>query len=129
MRKYRLTVLLFLFCIVLSSTGFARLQGQKLIDSLSGVLPNSKDDSNKVRILHDIAFAYWNINLGEGIKCGQLAYDLAAKLRWEKGQAMALEVLGTNYRYKSEYSTALDYYERARTMYERVRNKRGVAVT
>jgi class 3 adenylate cyclase len=124
MRKLLLQLLLLLF----QSLCYSQRQGQDRIDSLLANLPNVITDTDKVNLLADLCFTYYSINPDEGIKSGNIGLELAEKIKWEKGTALCLVNIGTNFWVKSDYPKALDYYFRSLRLNEKLRNKQQVAV-
>jgi len=124
-----------LVCLLLSALGCSQLyaqrpagkQGQAAIDSMLLVLPNSQEDTNKVRLLNNLSFTYFAINPDEGIKYGQQALALATRLDWKKGMAKADNCIGVNYHFKSDFTRALEYYFKTLKIAEETGDKVGVA--
>jgi len=103
----------------------AQKQGQEAIDSLLQVLRSGKEDTTKVDVLISLSFQYHSVNPDQGIKYGQEALDLATKLDWQKGIGVALNKIGINYQFKSEYDTALIFEQRALKICEDIGYKKG----
>ncbi len=55
------------------------------LDSMLAILPSSKEDTNKIKLLYNISFTYFTVNPDEGILFGEQARDLSEKLKWKKG--------------------------------------------
>lgn len=127
MRWHARAILVFSFLIMLWQDGYARKQGQALIDSLLKELPKKKEDSGKVTLLYNISFYYWSINPDEGIKYGLEDLALSTKLGWKNGIANANSVLGINYKYKSDYPKALEYFSKCEKIFEELGIKNNVA--
>jgi len=127
-KKYYYSACL-LLCVLCTLPSYAQKEGQQLIDSLVRELPNSKEDTGKVKLLNALSNVYRLVNPYEGIRYGQEALDLAEQLEWKQGIAGAYSSLGYNYQYRSEYPAALDYFMKAMKIDEEIGNKRGVANT
>jgi len=127
MKHFLKFLLLFLPALITAVSGFAQKEGQAFIDSLLRVLPKVTEDTNKVKLLNNLSFAYYAINTDEGVKYGQQALELATMLEWEKGAATANCYIGVNYQYKSDYPKALEYYNKGLEIDEKLANKRGIA--
>jgi two-component system NtrC family sensor kinase len=124
MRKYLLLI------IIASATlqSNAQLHGQPLIDSLLIVIPKAKDDTNKVKMLNDLALTYYSINPEEGIKFGKQALTLAEKVDWQLGMAYAYKVIAGNYGYGlSDFSRGLEYALKSLELFREIGNKMGEA--
>jgi len=128
--KPALKFLLILFCS-LGGVGRGRLCAQQhentRIDSLIQVLAKAGDDTNKVLLLDGLSFSFYTINPDKGLKYGQDELDLAQKLGWKKGTALANNSIGDNYLTKSEYPTALEYYFKAVKLNEDLGDKINLA--
>ncbi len=102
-------------------------QGKAKVDSMMAMLPSSHDDTNKVKLLVEIATACMYTGPDEGIRAGQQALELAQKLKWEKGEAMAYNYIGQNYYVKADYDKALSYDLKALELNQKIGFKPGVA--
>jgi len=114
--KYRLLFLVFLIWNFIPV--YSQKQGLARIDSLLSVLSQTEDDTNKVKLLTDISFAYAYINPDTGLIFGKQGYDLAKKLSWKKGIAKSEAVIGSNYANKSDYANALKHEYEALKIFE-----------
>lgn len=125
---YRIACLVFLFIFIsITLQVQAQLQGQAYIDSLTTVLSKATNDSNKVHILNEIAYAYYLIDPQKGIEFAKQELDLAKDIFWDKGTAMAYTSLGTNYWAKADYPSALAQYEKAKHIYQQLDDQRHAA--
>lgn len=115
-----------ILCLALlaAASGFAQ---QKVIDSLLRILPETKQDTNRVNILNKLAAKYYPIDPDEGIKYGQQALKLAETLRWKKGIASAYNKLGINHKVKGDYPKAIEWYTKALALFTELGDKSGVA--
>ncbi len=105
----------------------AQNHSQAIIDSLLGELPSQTEDTNKVRLLNELSRICIKINAEDGIKYGMAQLDLATKLGWEKGMALACNNLGNNYESKSDYPGALQYFSKALKLHKAIKYKKGMA--
>ena len=120
------TFLLFL-SFIMAGNCFAQKQGQGLIDSILRELPRQKEDTNNAELLNNLSYAYFTINPNEGLKYGQQGLDLAEKLHWKRGIAVANQALGINYNAKSNNAKALEYWQKALKIFEETGNRQGIA--
>ena len=129
MQIFFMKKILFLFIMLCCSLFkvIAQKQGQPKIDSMLLELPKQKDDTNKVKLLKDISFNYSNTNPDDGLKYGQQSLELATKLDWKIGIGGANSRIGINYDKKSNYSKALEYYQKALKTFEEIGFKEGQA--
>ena len=88
--KYILIMLFSLFYMA----GSAQKKGQALVDSLMTGLPQLKDDSNKVKLLNQIARAYMLFNRQEQFNYAAKSLQLAENIHWKKGIANLHNDLG-----------------------------------
>jgi len=102
--------------------------GQAAIDSMLPELGKAREDTNKVKLLHQLSLAYRRVSTDEGIKYGEQALDLATKLNWEKGKGRADEALGLNYQSKSDLPKALQYLQQALNVVEKRGDKNDIAI-
>ncbi len=80
------------------------------IDSCLRVLKSSKEDSNKVILLSNIAWDISYQNLQKGIDYAQQSVDLAEKLRYETKYCRVYHVIGAIYSDMAEQGKALNYF-------------------
>lgn len=85
------------------------------IDSCLRVLKTSKDDSNKVILLTNIAWDISYQNLQKGIEYAQESVDLGEKLRYETKYCRIYHVIGAIYSDMAEQGKALNYFLKAVT--------------
>ncbi len=124
-------MIVFLFCATLCCADlYAQKKGQALADSFLTELNTehfkNNDDSNKVKLLSNLSFTYSHINPDEGVKYGQQGLDLANKLQWNKGAAMANSSLGNCYLGRSDYPKAVEYFREVLKTDQETGNKKGV---
>ena len=132
MKKIFILLLFILFVINL----YAQKQGQERIDSLlvvlstdsaNGKLNESNADTNTVSLLIDLSYEYYSVNPDAGIYYGNRAMELAKKLNWQRGIAVAGNKIGLNYWAKAEYPKALEYQMNALALSEKIHDKKSVA--
>ncbi len=119
-RKFLITALISFYL-----TGFAFPQTDN-IDSLRLELKDALE-VEKVDLLLEIAQAYRNIDVEEGISSATEALQLARKIGYVDGEAAALHNTAKLLRMKSEYSEALDFHLSALKIYESTGNKLQIA--
>lgn len=116
--KYPLVIILLLFSNFLFS--------QTRIDSLEGLLPH-KLDLEKVILLNELSFAYWNVSPDKGLQYANMAYSLAIKENSKKDIARSLQNKGVNYWAKSEFKLALDNYQKSLNIFEEINDLEGIS--
>lgn len=121
MIKYILIILIF------SLKSFGQLQGQKKIDSLESAAIDAKQDTNYVKLVNQLSFAYYPINPDKGIAYGKESAKIAKKLNYKNGIASAYNAIGVNYAAgKADYIKAREMYQKSLEIYEEINNERGI---
>ena len=80
------------------------------IDSLTNLLSSVKQDTNRVKILNDLA---WELKYQEPdstISLGEQAVKLSQKLNWKKGEATGYGMIGIGYKVMGAFHEALRYF-------------------
>jgi tetratricopeptide (TPR) repeat protein len=107
-------IILILFSTAISFFSNNLLAQNKVIDSLLGVLQISKEDSNKVNLLHDISFRFFNAGEYEqALKYENATLATAEKLGMKNKMASSYHFLGYINNAKGSYSEALKNYDAA----------------
>jgi adenylate cyclase len=116
------TLLCLAYCITLS----AQNRDKAAIDSLTKAIASAPNDSAKAGILGLLSHAYHTIDPDAGIKYGEDGYKLALKHNLKAESAQAANALGNNYRTKSDYPKALEYYFEALKTNEEIQNQSAI---
>ena len=82
--------------------------GQAGIDSLLQQLGKLKEDTNKVNLLDKISTFYLENDIQKQVQYANQELELAKKIGWEKGQAMAYAMLGEGYSFLQENQKGLE---------------------
>lgn len=101
--------------------------GQPKTDSLFKELSSTGLDTNRVKILDQLSFAYCRINPDSGLKYGAQAKVLAETLQWPKGIAVAYSDIAVNYEAKSEHALAIENHTKALTVYRQLKAQSSIA--
>lgn len=125
--KLRLILLIMPILLLSNQIVLSQVQGQQRIDSLLNEVTNLQDDSTGVILLAQLSFSYQGVDPKEGVKYGNMAYNLASKIKWDKGISEAYNAIGTNYMSLSENQKALDYFEKSIAINNRIQYKSGIA--
>ena len=104
--KIIITILLFIFGIL----GFS--QKQNTVDSLKNELKAVEADSNKVKILNDLAYRYAQEQNDSAFLFCDEALQLSEKIGYEKGKIHALENYASVYFKKREFGKSLAMYQK-----------------
>ena len=102
---------------------------QPNIDSLEKVLPNMKEDTNKIKAMAAIAMSNRDIHPKLAIKQASEALELSNRLKSKTGQAMMHNILGVCYRNISKYPEALEHMFRSLKLCEELNDEPRVAKT
>ncbi len=83
------------------------------IDSLKSVLENQPPDTNKVNTLIDLAFELRAIDANATIAYAREAAQLAASLKFTRGESQALRNVGLGFSYTGETDSAILFCQKA----------------
>ncbi|MEQ8358592.1 MAG: tetratricopeptide repeat protein [Cytophagales bacterium] len=108
------TLLLFSFQSLFGQENIRELESNPIIDSLLNILVETKEDSNTVNHLHDLAYEYKFIGeLEESQFYADKTLALSQKINWHKGRGKAYNIMGTIGLAKSQYDSSIAFFERA----------------
>ncbi len=102
MKKLTLTTLFILFYYI----GFS--QNKELINTLKQQLALEKQDTSRVMLLCEIGYKYRNFNADSGIIYIEQGFSLAKKIKFLRGEARALGLIGGSERVKGNLIQSLD---------------------
>ncbi|HTE31510.1 MAG TPA: tetratricopeptide repeat-containing sensor histidine kinase [Chryseolinea sp.] len=83
------------------------------IDSLKQLLSDINDNMQRVDVLNELASQLYDTDVGEGYKYASDAYELAAAMKYEHGQKLALILMGYRYMVSGDFKQALNHYHRS----------------
>lgn len=86
---------------------------QSKTDSLLNLISTASEDSNKVELLLDLGWAFYNSKPIETVKYGHQAYSLSKSVNYKKGEVSALNIIGLGYDVRGEFTEAMTYYQLA----------------
>lgn len=109
--------------IIFLLTNASLLAQDQEADSLKRLLVVQKEDTNKVKLLNQLAAA--TINTPEAITFGNQAVALAERLNYPRGKALGLKNLGLYNYYKSDFVPAGEYWRQALKVYEELNDDAG----
>lgn len=123
------SVTLFIVTLFIAINCFCQnaTNNNQLNNLLSKLSSQKKEDSNRVKLLDDIAYTYCKISPYEGIKYADEATELAEKLHWQQGIARSKSCAGANYYSLANYSAAYKNWLEALEINEKINNQIGVA--
>jgi tetratricopeptide (TPR) repeat protein len=99
------------------------------LDSLSNVVKNLPDDTNKVNLLNELSWNYIPISGDSGLSYGLKALKIADDIAWEKGAADAYNNIGESFRFKGEITSSIENHSNALSIYEELNDTAGQAHT
>ncbi len=112
-----------LFALITSTLA----QNQKLIDSLSYQLTVLRDDTNKVNYLCALAFEFRNTNTDTAMAFADRAIDLAAKLRYQSGTALAYNHKGILYKNQQQFEKSIYWHTESLRIKTLLNDQAGIA--
>lgn len=114
-------IILIIFCCAGSS-----LSAQDRIpDSLKAALSVTNEDTLRVEILLNLSKYYLNSSTEVAKKYGVQALDLAQKLNFHPGRALALKNIGIAYYLQGNSTTALEFYGQSLQVYDSIGDLEG----
>lgn len=117
MKYIKLILLIFLSNILVAQTK---------IDSLETLL-SKKQGIEKVKLLNNLAFAYWNVSPDKGLNYAKTAHSLAIKANSKTDIAKSFQSIGISYWAKSELYLALENYQNSLKIYENLEDSMGIS--
>ncbi|HEY0743449.1 MAG TPA: tetratricopeptide repeat protein [Chryseosolibacter sp.] len=115
--------------IIISCYAFITVSGQTLPDSLRKHFEGMTRDSIYVDRLNAVAQDYLKTNPNTTRAIVAHALDVAPKIKYTRGYARALTVMGNSYWYEGIYEFAQNYYLLAARQYQAIRDSVGLGHT
>lgn len=100
---------------------------ERQVDSLKSVLRTMSGDTNRVYTLVQLASLYYRSDPAEAIRLGTEAKDLAEKLGYIRGSAIAYKAIGMGYYFENNWVDALVNWKEAMASYDSVGDLKGVS--
>jgi len=114
-----------LFLVLLASWKVQAQQRQ--LDSLLNLEKTYlQEDTIRAKLLNDLARRYYAIDPNIGIKFAEKGVQLGAKLSDKKWLSSALSAMGGSYLTLNDYPSALENYQKALEINERIGNLQGI---
>jgi len=105
-----------LFCCLSLFWSKSRAQSQRVLDSLTQVVENTKDDRLKLKLLGDLCWGYGSLNFDKALYFGKAELQLAEKLKDSTAIALAHSDIGNAYTRVNRLDEALEYHLKAYTL-------------
>ncbi|MGQ0828854.1 MAG: tetratricopeptide repeat protein [Bacteroidota bacterium] len=107
MPYYKKIIFLFLLIFFLAS---GRGQNIAKVDSLLQILKGRQPDTAKVNALIELSREYLKIgDVSKIAECSNQALKLSENIKWEKGKAKSLNLIGVSYAYQGNIPQAINY--------------------
>lgn len=106
---------------------FAQNSDTKIIDSSKLELRKSKIDTAKVNLLNELSRKNFYSNPMEGMRYGEIALNLASKIQWKKGMAIANDHLGICNWVSANYPKSILYFQNSLSNYQGLKDQVGIA--
>lgn len=120
--------LLFSVLCILLLPNLLLAQARQKIDSLTALLENyTRKDTTLVDILNQTGFEYWTIDANKSEQYGLEALELAKKIEYVSGEAMANRVIGVSHWARGNFYDALQYLFTAQELYQKNKDLLGAA--
>lgn len=100
---------------------FVIAQRNTRIDSLLLELPQTSEDTLKVKLLEDLAFAYSPNHPKQAIKYARNATALAGQLNFPKWIASSNAILAISYEANNDYDKAIAHNKKALSIYKKIK--------
>gem|GEM_PF-930999 len=97
------------------------------LDSLINIQTQFGNDTDKVKLLNEIAWHYVVVNTDSGLQYGYDALKLASSLGWKKGAADAYNNIGESLRFKGDIENSLRNHRTALNIFESINDIHGKA--
>jgi serine phosphatase RsbU (regulator of sigma subunit) len=97
------------------------------VDSLKLILKDLKADTTKVIMLNEIAASLIGVDADEAIKYGTEAKDLAEKINYPRGLAVAYKNIGVGHYFKDEFKEALQNWVPSLNIFEELGDEKLMA--
>lgn len=118
--KFLLTLTTICFCHLIV------IGQQYKVDSLLLQFPKSLEDTNKVNLLYNLSYEYWDINPNEGLKYAKDALLLSEKLETKNGIAESYSNISRSYRRLTNLTKSLEYGFKSLELFEDMGDKYGI---
>jgi len=118
--------IVFLLCI-LAIVSLESVASISSLDSLKGVILPSKEDTNKVNSLIQLSKKVFESSPDDAIRYATEARNLAQKLQYLHGEAVAMKTIGIFYYNQGKYESAINFWTQAQGIYSSIHDETGVA--
>ncbi len=116
-----------LLSIILSGLIYPGLSQDRNLKTMLEEEKAGKSDTIHVNLLNNICDSLYRKKPAETIIYGDKALKLSIELDYRKGEAYALKFIGMGYYIQGDYVKAIDYFGRAKDVFEAINYRKGVA--
>ncbi|MFN0015998.1 MAG: ATP-binding protein, partial [Saprospiraceae bacterium] len=116
-----------IFIPPLLALGSAAAQTQR-IDSLRGILENTRDWHQQIEIQQSIGTEFHSINIDSSTRYGEMMLRLAERHDYDKGRGMANRMIGETHLYKAQMEQALPYLQKSEDAFRACGDKQNLAI-
>lgn len=117
-----------LFCLMLVvNFTFAQNTDIKIIDSLKIEFKKAKTDTVKINILNELSSKNFYSNPMEGMRYGEIALNLATKIKWKKGMAIANNHIATCHWVTANFPKSISCFQNSLSNYQDIKDQVGIA--
>ncbi|MBC7830215.1 MAG: tetratricopeptide repeat protein [Chitinophagaceae bacterium] len=96
-------------------------------DSLKSVISSLPENDNKVNLLLRLSKNFLNDDPNHTIEYAKEAMDLATKINFEKGIALALKDIGLGYYVQGKYLETLEYWQKSLQTFDKMNDSANIA--
>ena len=111
--------------VIFSFLLFGQISANNL-DSLKAVANTLPDDSTKVKTLLEISSSLWRTEPDKAINYASQAIEIAGKISYPQGRALALKNIGLAHYIKGDYVKVLNYWQQSLEIYQTINDKTGI---
>jgi len=119
----------FLFSLFLFIGLLSHGQNSQKLDSMLKVMQSEKEDTNKVKTLIRISEQYASNDFKKNFDFAKCAFNLAEKLKWDKGLAWSYSTMGTSCYNQSDFPTTLNYRLKELVIWQKLKHKKNICRT
>ncbi|MEO6166900.1 MAG: adenylate/guanylate cyclase domain-containing protein [Chitinophagales bacterium] len=116
----------FLLCVLLFASIYSTAQSAD-VDSLINLINTTTDDSIKVNLLNSLSKSFFADNPDSAVTIAATSKNLAEKIDYKPGLALALKNMGIGYYLNGKYVEAINTWQEALEVYDSIGDKTGVA--
>ncbi|MEP6467895.1 MAG: hypothetical protein ABJB05_16410, partial [Parafilimonas sp.] len=102
------------------------LKGQRLTDSLQHSLLTAKEDTNKIKTLYRLAWAYTINDSATAFNYANKCLSLSKKINWQKGVGLSYSAMASALYNVSNFNTSIQYSTAAYNIFKSINSKKDI---